>query len=51
MSSSRTRNIKWLGILAATFSAAAAIAAGDVVGGVGLIGAALSSAGVFTPST
>lgn len=47
MSPSRVLNIKWLGILAAVCSAAAAIAAGDVPTAVGIIGASLSSAGVL----
>lgn len=50
MSNSRIRNIKWLGIIAATCSAVAAAAAGDVPTAVGIIGAALSSAGVLGPS-
>lgn len=47
MSTSRIRNIKWLGILAAICSALAAGAAGDYPTAVGIVGAALSSAGVF----
>lgn len=50
MSNSRVRNIKWLGALAAVFSSAAAFAAGDVTTGIGIIGAALSSAGVLRPA-
>lgn len=51
MSQSRIRNIKWLGILAAAASAAAAGAAGDITTALGIIGASLSSAGVFAPAT
>lgn len=49
MSSSRIRSIKWLGILAAVCSAVAAGAAGDLPTAIGIIGAALSSAGVLQP--
>lgn len=49
MSKSRIRNIKWLGIVAALASSIAACAAGDFVTGMGIIGAALSSAGVLQP--
>lgn len=51
MSSSRIRNIKWLGILSALASAIAAGASGDIATAVGIIGASLSSAGLFTQST
>lgn len=51
MSNSRVRNIKWLGIVAALASSVAACAAGDVVTGLGIIGAALSSAGVLQPAS
>lgn len=47
MSSSRIRNIKWLGIVAALASSIAAFAAGDVTTGVGIISAALSSSSVL----
>lgn len=47
MSASRIRNIKWLGILAAISSALAAGAAGDYSTALGIVGAALSSAGIF----
>lgn len=47
MSSSRVRNIKWLGFLSAVLSAVAAGAAGDYTTAAGIIGAALSSAGVL----
>lgn len=50
MSNSCVRNIKWLGILAAFASSIAACAAGDVVTGLGIIGAALSSAGILQPA-
>lgn len=51
MSSSRIRNIKWLGLLAAICSAVATGAAGDIPQAVGIIGAALASAGVLSPPT
>lgn len=51
MSTSRVRNIKWLGIIAAVASAVAAAAAGDVATAIGIVGAALSSAGILTPAT
>lgn len=50
MSHSRIRNIKLLGIIAAIASSVAAIAAGDIPTAVGIIGAALSSAGVLSPT-
>lgn len=50
MSQSRIRNIKWLGAFAAVASAIAAGAAGDVNTALGIIGAALSSAGVLAPT-
>lgn len=48
MSYSFIRNIKWLGVLAAACSAIAAVAAGDTPTAVGIIGASLSSAGIFS---
>lgn len=50
MSHSRIRNIKLLGIIAAIASSVAAIAAGDIPTAFGIIGAALSSAGVLSPT-
>lgn len=41
------RIVKWLGVIAAVASAAAAVVAGDVPTAVGIIGASLSSAGVL----
>lgn len=40
--------IKWLGLIGALFAGASTIIAGDVAIGVGVIAAALSSAGVFS---
>lgn len=43
----KVKYVKWLGLLGALFAGASQIIAGDVVGGGGVIAAALSSAGVF----
>lgn len=42
------KHIKLLGLLGALFTGASQIAAGDIVGGAGIISASLASAGVFT---
>lgn len=44
----KVKYVKWFGLLGALFSGVSQIIAGDVVGGGGVIAAALSSAGVFS---
>lgn len=46
-----TKYIKWLGLIGAIFAGTSQILAGDFVSGGGVIAAALSSAGVLSPST
>lgn len=46
-----TKYIKWLGLIGALFAGTSQILAGDLVSGSGVIAAALSSAGVLSPTT
>lgn len=44
----KVKYVKWFGLLGALFAGTAQIIAGDIVGGGGVIAAALSSAGVLS---
>jgi len=46
----KVKFIKIAGLIGAVITGAVQIAAGDLVGGIGVISAALASAGVFTPA-
>lgn len=43
----KAKYIKWFGLIGATFAGTASIMSGDVVTGIGVISAALSSAGIL----
>lgn len=44
----KTQHIKWLGLIGALFAGASSLMSGDITTGVGVIGAALSSASALS---